>query len=172
MFQPNSILGKLLLRHTDGFDDPSLAALKLKCEVDETISSLRDWKRKQDEDEADFEKSLKVTKGSTAEDEFQFEIPQADMIDLDFDRIRSLKLPILNISENHLSFISIPEISEIETSDLYKLGSDLTQKLSMWQSEVDDLLEIPSEKGKAVWSQLDEIEQELAELEGMCGSNI
>ena len=169
MFEPNSILGKLLLRHTDRLDDPSVAAAKLLCEVNETICSLRDWKRQQDEEEADFEKSLQTAKLTSVEDEPELEVPQADMLELNIDRFRSLRLPIVNVSENRLSEFPVQNFSEIETSDLYQLGNDLTKKLTAWQFELDDLLQTPCERSGGVWNQLDEIEKELAELEAVCG---
>ena len=169
MFEPNSILGKLLLRHTDRLDDPSLAASKLRCEVNETLSSLRDWKRQQDEEDANFEKSLKMARLAYHEDEPELAVPSVDMLDPDLDRIRSLRLPIVPVSENRLSEFPVSHFSEIETSDLYQLGSDLTKKLTDWQFEVDDLLSTPCERSGGVWDTLDEIETELAELEAVCG---
>jgi hypothetical protein len=103
------------------------------------------------------------------EEEPELEVPQVDMLDLNLDRIRSLRLPIVNVSENRQKEFAVPNISEIETSDLYQLGNDLTKKLTAWQFELDDLLQTPCERSGGVWNQLDEIEKELAELEAVCG---
>ena len=161
MFAPNTIQSRLLSREEE---DPN----SLLNEVNQTLLNLQKWKEEQRRLDEDHEKQLAKEKLNQKVEVDEETCTESEFIEPNMDLLKYKQATLVEVKKvDHQQLISFPEPKNMENYSLYKKGDELNEVLTEWNSDLDKLNLVPAkgEKVKSEWSQVDEIEKELAELE-------